>query len=68
MHHANQADVERIAGARFAVAQMLATAGLADEAVEELRAVRPLLVDAFGAGSLHVRNLDRQLTRADPRP
>jgi serine/threonine protein kinase len=65
VHHAGQADVERIAGARFAVAQMLASAGLADEAVVELRAVRPLLVNAFGIGSVHVRNLDRQLRRAE---
>jgi hypothetical protein len=42
---------------------MLAMAGLPDEAVAELRAVRPLLVDAFGAPSVHVRNLDRQLAR-----
>jgi hypothetical protein len=31
--------------------------------IKQLEAVRPLLADAFGASSTHVRNLDKQITR-----
>ncbi|MEV7550574.1 protein kinase [Amycolatopsis sp. NPDC089917] len=60
------ADVDKadaILESRFIIAQMLAVAGHPDEALSELEAVRPRLVDAFGAGSTHVRNLDKQIGR-----
>jgi hypothetical protein len=48
---------------RFVIAQMLAVEGESDEALAELRAVRPLLVDAYGERSALVRNLDKQSGR-----
>jgi hypothetical protein len=48
---------------RFVIAQMLATAGEVDEALAELEAIRPLLIEAFGAESTQVRNLNKQIGR-----
>ncbi len=45
---------------------MLASAGLTDDALSELEAIRPLLADAFGAGSTQVRNLDKQIGKLKP--
>jgi hypothetical protein len=42
---------------------LLAADGAPDEARAELQAVRPLLVEALGADSTQVRNLDKQATR-----
>ena len=42
---------------------MLAASGDPDAAAAELRALRPLLADAFGANSTQVRNLDKQVSR-----
>jgi hypothetical protein len=48
---------------RFVIAQMLAAGGYSDEALAEFQAVRPLLAHAFGADSIQVRNLDKQIER-----
>jgi hypothetical protein len=42
---------------------MLAVEGEPDEALAELRAVRPLLIEAYGEQSTLVRNLDKQSGR-----
>jgi len=48
---------------RFVIAQLLAADGYSDEALAELQAVRSLLADTFGPGSIQVRNLDKQAAR-----
>jgi hypothetical protein len=47
---------------------LLAADGSPDEALAELRIVRPLLVETFGAGSTRVRNLDKQAARLTAPP
>jgi len=59
----DEEEADKIRESRFVLAQMLAAAGHPDEARTELEAVRPLLADAFGANSTHVRNLDKQIDR-----
>lgn len=54
---------DKILETRFVIAQMLATAGYADEALSELEAVRVLVADTFGASSTQLRNLDKQISR-----
>jgi hypothetical protein len=39
-----------------------------DEALAELQAVRPLLVETLGADSTQVRNLDKQAARLTTPP
>jgi serine/threonine protein kinase len=56
-------DAEKIIDSRFVVAQLLAASGDPDAAAAELRALRPLLADTFGANSTQVRNLDKQVSR-----
>ena len=56
-------EADKVRESRFVIAQMLAAAGEPEEALTELRAVRVLLAEAFGADSAHVRNLDRQIER-----
>ena len=66
VHHARAAgdeEADKVLGARFALAQMLAAAGRADDALAELESVRPLLAVAFGADSTQVRNLDKHIDR-----
>ncbi|WP_322752574.1 hypothetical protein [Frankia sp. Cas3] len=53
----------KILESRFVIAQLLAAAGHPDEALTAFEAVRPLLADAFGADSVQVRNLNRQIDR-----
>jgi serine/threonine protein kinase len=53
----------KILESRFLIAQMLASEGYSDEALAELKAVRPALVEAFGTTSTQVRNLDKQIAR-----
>ena len=43
--------------------RLLAADGSPEEALAELQAVRPLLVEALGACSTQVRNLDKQAAR-----
>ncbi|GII96303.1 serine/threonine-protein kinase [Sinosporangium siamense] len=54
---------ERIRETRFVIAQMLAASGYPDEALVEFESVRPLLVEAYGASSTQIRNLDKQIER-----
>jgi hypothetical protein len=56
-------EAEKVIDSRFLVAQMLAASGDPDAAAAELKALRPLLADAFGANSTQVRNLDKQVSR-----
>jgi hypothetical protein len=56
-------EAHRILETRFIIAQLLAADGYPDEALAELQAVRPLLVEALGPDSTQVRNLDRQAAR-----
>jgi serine/threonine protein kinase len=56
-------EAEKVLGSRFVIAQMLVAGGHADEALAELEAIRPLLTDAFGADSVHIRNLNKQINR-----
>ena len=50
----------KVLESRFVIAQLLATDGDAEAAIAELRAVRPLLVAAYGEGSAQAGNLDKQ--------
>jgi hypothetical protein len=61
--NASEDEAAKVRDSRFVIAQMLAAAGRPDEALTELAAVRPLLVDAFGADSTQIRNLDKQIDR-----
>jgi tetratricopeptide (TPR) repeat protein len=53
----------RVMESRFVLAQLLASSGEGDAAGAELRAVRPLLVAAYGERSPQVKNLDKQVGR-----
>jgi serine/threonine protein kinase len=53
----------KILETRFVIAQLLAADGHPNQALDELQALRPLLAEAFGRNSAHVRNLDRQAAR-----
>ncbi len=66
VRHAGAAEGEeadKVLGARFTLAQMLAAAGRIDDALAELKSVRPFLAVAFGADSTQVRNLDKHIDR-----
>ncbi|GGO82268.1 hypothetical protein GCM10012289_73120 [Nonomuraea cavernae] len=54
---------ELIRDSRFVVAQMLFAAGHTGQALAEFHEVRSLLVEAYGAHSTQVKNLDKQVTR-----
>jgi hypothetical protein len=56
-------EAQKVIQTRFVVAQMLAADGYPDEAISELRAIRPLLADAYGIESTQVHNLDKQAAR-----
>jgi hypothetical protein len=56
-------EARKVLETRFVIAQLLAAEGYPDEALAELRAVRPLLAEAFGPDSTQVRNLDKQAAR-----
>jgi hypothetical protein len=53
-------EARKVLETRIVIAQLLAADGYPDEALPELHAVRPLLADTFGPGSVQVRNLDKQ--------
>lgn len=55
--------VERVLESRFVIAQMLATEERTDEAIAELKKIRPAFLATYGADSIHVRNLERQIER-----
>jgi serine/threonine protein kinase len=65
---ADEETVRKVLESRFVIAQLLAADGSPDEALAELRVVRPLLVETFGAGSTRVRNLDKQAARLTAPP
>lgn len=50
------------------IAQLLASTGETEQAVTELRAIRPLLAAAYGPESAQVRNLDKQAARLQSVP
>lgn len=62
VHHSGRDD-ERLLDTRFVIAQLLAAEDRPDEALAELQALRPAFEDRYGPGSVHVRNLDRQVGR-----
>lgn len=49
--------------ARFIIAQLRAADGRPDQALADLRAIRPAFVSVYGADSTQVRNLDKQADR-----
>ena len=60
---ADEEEAAKVLESRFVIAQMLGSAGHAEEALTELEAIRPLLVGTLGAESIQVRNLDKQISR-----
>ncbi len=60
---ASKDEADKIYESRFVIAQMLTAAGLPDEALAELEAIRPALAEAFGTSSAQVVNLDKQINR-----
>jgi serine/threonine protein kinase len=60
---ADEDETSKVLESRFVIAQLLAADGSPEEALAELQAVRPLLVEALGADSTQVRNLDKQAAR-----
>lgn len=61
-------EARKVLESRFVIAQLLAADGSPEEALAELQAVRPLLVEALGAESTQVRNLDKQAARLTSPP
>lgn len=59
-------EAAKLRESRFVVAQMLAAAGEAEDALAELKAIRPMLIEEFGTESTQVRNLDKQIDRLGP--
>ena len=62
VHHCVRDD-ERLLDTRFVIAQLLAAENRLDEALAELRDLRSAFEQRYGPGSVHVRNLDRQIGR-----
>ena len=60
---ADEDEAAKIMESRFVIAQLLASSGYSDEALAEFQTVRPMLVQAFGGDSVHVRNLDKLIAR-----
>jgi hypothetical protein len=56
-------EAAKVMESRFVIAQLLASIGETEPALTELRAVRPLLVAAYGPDSAQVGNLDKQADR-----
>lgn len=54
---------ELVLESRFVIAQMLATDERTAEALAELEAIKPAFRAVYGANSVHVRNLERQIDR-----
>jgi hypothetical protein len=61
-------EARKVLESRFVIAQLLAADGSPEEALAELQAVRSLLVEALGAESTQVRNLDKQAARLKAPP
>ena len=62
---ADQDEAAKVLESRFIIAQMLAAAGHPGDALTELREIRPLLAEGFGADSTQLRNLDKQIGRLE---
>lgn len=60
---ADDDEAAKVRESRYVIAQMLAADGEPEEALDELHAVRGLIVEAFGPESTQARNLDRQIRR-----
>ena len=56
-------EARKVLETRFVIAQLLAADGYPNDALAELQAVRPLLLDTFGPESVQIRNLDKQASR-----
>ena len=54
---------ERVLESRFVIAQMLATDERTTEALVQLEEIRPAFQALYGADSIHLRNLERQIGR-----
>jgi serine/threonine protein kinase len=59
----NPAEFLQVLQTRFIIAQLRAADGHPDEALDDLRAIRPSFVSVYGADSTQVRNLDKQARR-----
>jgi hypothetical protein len=57
----------KILESRFQIAALLAATGETDDALAELRKIRPLFATAFGETSTMIRNIDKQIARLAPR-
>jgi predicted negative regulator of RcsB-dependent stress response len=57
------AEFLQILQTRFIIAQLRAADGHPDEALDDLRAIRPSFVSVYGTDSTQVRNLDKQVRR-----
>jgi serine/threonine protein kinase len=53
----------KVLESRFVIAQMLAAQGDDEQALAELRAIRPVFASMLGEDSTMVRNLDKQISR-----
>jgi hypothetical protein len=60
-------EARKVPETRFVIAQLLAADGHPDDALAELQAVRPLLLDTFGPESVQIHNLDKQAARLSTR-
>lgn len=60
---ADPGQVLQVLQARFIIAQLRAADGRPDQALADLRAIRPAFVSVYGADSTQVRNLDKQADR-----
>jgi len=56
----------KVLESRFVIAQMLATLGDDEQALAELRAIRPAYAAMLGEDSTMVSNLDKQISRLTP--
>lgn len=65
LHHAADDDPAKRVESRFVAAQLLAATGQIDEAVTELKAIRPQLADIYGPNSTQLNNLDKHIKRLE---
>jgi hypothetical protein len=63
LHRADGEDADRVPRARFVLAQMLTAAGRPEDALDELRELRPHISAAYGGESTQVLNIDKHISR-----
>ncbi|OZM75654.1 serine/threonine protein kinase [Pseudonocardia sp. MH-G8] len=63
LRHADGEDTDRVLRTRFVIAQMLTAADRPEDALDELRDLRPHISAAYGGGSTQVRNIDKHISR-----